>query len=177
MQDSTDAVQPSYPDIPLKLTHVPNDEPGKPDTICAQYVPGRHHPVTFCEVDEPAWAKELVRRWNAFVSRDGMIEDARLIAAEMKCAADEAEEESAPTAASMYRKAAIVLTCLAFRLDKDAETAELAERGAEVIECVEGYMEAAERPPDPDESKDRHRLGRALFYLRHAWLEFKKGHG
>jgi len=174
MPDTTDGVQPSYPDIPLKLIHVPNDEPGKPDTICAQYVPGLHHPVTFCEIDEPAWAEELVRRWNSFVSRDGLVGDARLIAAEMKIAADDVEMESAPTVASMYRKVAILLTCLAFRLDHDAETFKLAERGAEVIGAVQDYMDEAERPVT-DESSDR--LGRALFILRHTWLVFKKVHG
>ncbi len=62
--DSDLPTEPSYPDIPKKLIHVPNDTPGKPDTIVAHYEPGEHHPVTFCEVDESAWAAELVRRWN-----------------------------------------------------------------------------------------------------------------
>ena len=178
MQDSTDGLQPSYPDIPLKLTHVPNDAPGEPDTIRAQYIPGLHardsgHPITFCEIDERSWAIELVRRWNSFVSRDKLIEDARLCAAEMKCAADEAEDESAPTVASEYRGVAIVLIRLANTLDKDTETAELAARGAGVIEAVEGYMREAE---DSDSDNYDDRLGTKLFHLRHAWLVFKKVH-
>ena len=170
MPDSTDTFHQSYPDIPPRLIHEPVDDPCKADKVWACYPSGR---ILFCEIDERSWAKELVRRWNAFVSRDKLIEDARLSAAEMKCAADEVEEEGAPTVASGYRKAAILLTCLAFRLDRDAETAELAERGAGVIAAVQAYMEEAERPED-DDSEDG--LGRALFDLRYAWLVFTKVH-
>lgn len=174
MPDSTDTFHQSYPDIPPRLIHEPVDDPCKADKVWACYPSGR---ILFCEIDERSWAKELVRRWNHFVSRNGLIAEARTCAAENILAAAETEEESAPTVASEYRKVAIVLNSLATALDQNAETVGHAERGIAVIEAVGEYMDEAYRHDSDDSDDSENRIGRALFLLRHAWLVFTKVHG
>ena len=159
--------------IPKKLSF---DAPADPGLSCLIHGEiGTYQRVLICKVDEPEWAAEIVRRWNSFVSRNELIEDARTCAADMRCNADEVEEESAPTVASEYRKVALVLTNLAGAYEQDLENFILAEKGAEVIAAVQDYMDELEHTKPGDVSVGR--LSHTLIRLRNAWTAFRKVEG
>ncbi len=126
---------------------------------------GRRYLV--CEVDEPELAEELARRWNAFRSRSELIQEARVSAAEMKRAAQAAEDQGLPhEIVSGNRKVALVLTHLAIALDQDQGTLDIALRGGELIEHIERWATAHRANSDATENRLRE--------LFDAWLDFQR---